>query len=54
MSVWHTFANSKGAYTAYARVGGRRARLRKKDGMHFTDIGSRAFARYVAHAMRLR
>jgi len=26
----------------------------KKDGMHFTDIGSRALARYVAHVMRLR
>ncbi len=53
VSVWHTFANSKGAYTAYARVGGRRERLRKKDGMHFTHIGNRALAHYVAHVMRL-
>ncbi len=54
VSVWHEFANSNGAYTSYARVGGRRERLRKEDGMHFTDVGSRALARYVAHVMRLR
>ncbi len=54
VSVWHTFTNSKGAYTSFAQVGGRRERLRKQDGMHFTEIGSRALAAHVAHVMGLR
>ncbi len=54
VNIWHTFTNSKGAYTSFASVGKRRARVRKKDGLHFTDLGSRALAAHVAHVMRLR
>ena len=54
VSIWHTFTNSKGAYTSFASVGKHRARVRKKDGLHFTDLGSRALAAHVAHVMRLR
>jgi hypothetical protein len=54
VSIWRTFANSKGAYSSFARVGGHLARVRKEDGLHFTDIGSRALAGYVARVMDLR
>lgn len=54
VSIWHAFANKKGAYTAFANVDGRREQLRKQDGMHFTDTGSRVLASHVARAMGLR
>lgn len=54
VSIWRTFTNSKGAYTSFASVGGNRARVRKQDGLHFTDIGSRALAAHVARVMKLR
>lgn len=53
VSVWRAFSNAKGAYTSFGRVGGRRVRLRKHDGLHFTDTGSRELARHVARAMGL-
>ena len=54
VSIWRNFTNSKGAYTSYASVGGNRARVRKKDGLHFTDIGSQVLAAHVARVMGLR
>ena len=54
VSVWDTFSNSNGAYTSFGRIDGRRRRLRKHDGMHFTEIGSRVLALHVARAMGLR
>ncbi len=54
VSIWRTLAGSKGGYSSYASVGGRRARVRKQDGLHFTDIGSRVLAAHVARVMGLR
>ncbi len=54
VSVWHALTNSKGAYTSFAEVGGRSERVRKRDGMHFTDIGSRVLAAHVARVIGLR
>lgn len=54
VSIWRTLTNSKGAYTSYGDVGGRRVRVRKKDGLHFTPAGSRLLASHVAREIGLR
>jgi hypothetical protein len=54
VSIWKKFSNAKDAYTSFGRVDGHRRRLRKHDGMHFTEIGSRVLALHVARAMGLR
>jgi hypothetical protein len=50
-----TYIPARGAYSAYGRgVDGRRQRLRKEDGLHYTDAGSLVLAAEVARAMGLR
>jgi hypothetical protein len=50
-----TYIPARGAYSAYGRgLDGRRQRLRKEDGLHYTDAGSRVLAAEVARAMGLR
>jgi len=55
VSIWDAFANPRGGYTAYGRAAdGKRQRLRKKDGIHFTEAGKLRLAAHVAAAMGLR
>jgi len=55
VSIWNNFANGGGGYTAYGRgIDGRNRRLRKEDGIHFTDAGKLRLAADVADAMGLR
>ena len=55
ISIWDRFAGAKGGYTAYGRaIDGRERRLRKADGIHFTDAGKLRLALDVADEMGLR
>jgi hypothetical protein len=55
VSIWNSFANARGGYTAYGRaIDGHHRRLRKEDGIHFTDAGKLRLAADVADAMGLR
>jgi uncharacterized protein len=55
VSIWDKYADSRGGYTAYGRaVDGHTRRLRKTDGIHFTDAGKLRLAVDVADAMGLR
>jgi len=55
VSIWNKFTGAHGGYTAYGRaIDGHNRRLRKEDGIHFTDAGKLRLAVDVANAMRLR
>jgi hypothetical protein len=54
LSVWDKFL-VKGAYSSFGQsLEGVKRRLRKEDGMHFTEAGQVVFASYVANALGLR
>ena len=52
VSIWDKYSDARGGYTDYGRgVNGREQRLRKRDGIHFTDAGKLRLAADVADAM---
>jgi len=55
VSIWRTFADSRGRYTPFGgrSLRGQTRRLRNEDGMHFTADGRLRLAAHVARAMRL-
>ena len=42
---WSTFADSRGRFTPFYTVGGRKQRIRAQDGVHFTMQGYRYYAK---------
>jgi hypothetical protein len=52
VSLWETFADSKGNYTSFGRnIDGVKRRLRKNDGLHFSLDGEALLAHVVARAI---
>lgn len=55
VNLWDKFLTPAGAYSSFGEsLQGVRRQIRKNDGEHFTDIGRRLFASYVARAIGLR
>lgn len=55
ISIWGNFSAADGGYAPHGRgIDGRNHRLRKDDGIHFTDAGKLRLAADVAEAMSLR
>ena len=55
VAIWDEFLGPDDAYSSFGKsLNGVKRRLRKKDGMHFTETGKLRFAAYVAEAIGLR
>jgi len=55
VSIWDEFLSPSGGYTSFGEsLEGVKRRLRKNDGMHFTEAGRLSLAAYVAHAIGLQ
>lgn len=55
ISIWEKFRTKDGAYSSFGQsLEGVTRRIRKDDGMHFTEAGRLLFAAYVAKAIGLR
>jgi hypothetical protein len=55
IGIWDKFQTPDGAYSSFGKsVEGVKRRLRKEDGMHFTEAGRLLFASHVARAIGLR
>jgi len=54
VNVWKKFLTRSGAYSSFGEsLEGVRRQIRKEDGEHFTDVGRRLFASYVARDIGL-
>lgn len=55
IDTWDKFHTPDGAYSSFGKsLEGVKRRIRKDDGMHFTEPGRRLFAAYVARVIGLR
>ncbi len=55
IDIWNKFHTPDGAYSSFGKsLEGVKRRIRKEDGMHFTEPGRKLFASYVARAIGLR
>ncbi len=55
VDIWNKFHAPDGAYSSFGKsLEGVKRRIRKEDGMHFTEPGRKLFAAYVARAIGLR
>jgi len=55
IDIWNKFHTPDGAYSSFGKsLEGVKRRIRKEDGMHFTEPGRKLFAAYVARAIGLR
>ena len=55
IDIWNKFHTPDGAYSSFGKsLEGVKRRIRKEDGMHFTEPGRKLFAAYIARAIGLR
>lgn len=55
IDIWNKFHTPDGAYSSFGKsLEGVKRRIRKQDGMHFTEPGRKVFAAYIARAIGLR
>lgn len=55
IDIWNKFHAKDGAYSSFGKsLEGVKRRIRKEDGMHFTEPGRKLFAAYIARAIGLR
>ena len=55
IDIWNKFHTKDGAYSSFGKsLEGVKRRIRKQDGMHFTEDGRKLFANYIARAIGLR
>lgn len=55
VSIWDEFLTPSGDYTSFGRsLEGVKRRLRKNDGMHFTETGRLSLAAYIAKSIGLK
>ncbi len=55
IDIWNKFHTPHGAYSSFGKsLEGVNRRIRKEDGMHFTEPGRKLFANYVARSIGLR
>lgn len=55
IDIWNKFHTPDGVYSSFGKsLEGVQRRIRKEDGMHFTEPGRRLFASYVARVIGLR